>query len=119
MEKCFEELQMALGDIIVQCERKRKSNLDISLINIVYGVTDILNILRSNRIKKIFFSSRFEETKFRANFKQVLEQFSNIELITLPSPSPRYVQMTRLEKIAKYREILPKLAEKKKTDIHT
>lgn len=115
MQKCFDELQMALGDIIIQCERKRKSNLDISLTNIVYGVRDVLNILRSNAIKKIFFTSRFVEMKFRTNFKQALEQFPNIELLTLPSPSPRYVQMPRSEKVVKYRMTLPKLARKKKT----
>jgi len=36
-------------------------------------------------------------------------QYQNIELITLPSPSPRYASMSKQEKVARYTELLPKL----------
>ena len=105
-QKLFTALDMAITDIIYQCERKRKSNLDNNLINIVYAVEDITWILETNNITKIFFTSRFVETKFRQLFKNIRP---TVKLIALPSPSPRYARMNKLEKIARYRELLPKL----------
>ena len=109
MEILFTDLQMALGDIITQCERKRNSNLDITLTNIEYGVKEVDEILANNSIKKIYFTSRFVEQKYKSNFKSVIEHHPEIELITLPSPSPRYVLMTKHEKLTKYRQLLPQL----------
>lgn len=105
-ENLFSRLGIALSDIIYQCERKKNSNLDTNLVNIVYAVDDITRILDANPIEKIFFSSRFVENKFRRLFKDKLDSF---ELITLPSPSPRYATMTKSEKISRYRELLPAL----------
>jgi hypoxanthine-DNA glycosylase len=107
MEKLFTTLGMALADIIYQCERRKNSNLDINLKNIVYALDDIAQILKDNYITRIYFTSRFVETKFRSNFKEILKQYSSIELITLPSPSPRYAQMTKNQKLEKYKELLP------------
>lgn len=109
MQQLFTDLHMALADIIYQCERKKTSNLDINLTNIVYALDDITKILKENKIEKIFFSSRFVENTFRRVFKHVISQYPEIELITLPSPSPRYAQMTKIEKVKRYKELLPKL----------
>lgn len=111
MELLFTKLHMALADIIYQCERKKHSNLDVHLINIVYAVEDITSILEKNNIKTIFFSSRFVETKFRRVFKDMIKRYPSIQLITLPSPSPRYAAMSKAEKVKKYRELLPKLSK--------
>lgn len=108
MQRLLINQEIALADIIYQCERKKVSNLDIHLTNIVFAINDITNILESNKIEKIFFTSRFVEHKFKTNFKKLIAQYPEIELITLPSPSPRYVQMTKLQKLAKYRELLPR-----------
>lgn len=107
MQNLFTSLHIALADIILQCERKKLSNLDVHLTNIVYAVEDITEILKNNPMQKIFFTSRFVEKEFKKKFKQLIEQYSNIELITLPSPSPRYAAMSRIDKIKKYKEILP------------
>lgn len=109
MQELFTSLRMALGDIIYKCERKNNSNLDINLSNAVYNIKPIENVLKSNKIKTIFFSSRFVETRFRKVFKHLIEQFPSTNLITLPSPSPRYVLVTKDKKIRKYKELLPKL----------
>lgn len=109
MQKLLTRLGMAIADIIYQCERNKSSNLDINLGNIVYAVEDITQILGSNRIAKIFFTSRFVETKFRQIFKDIIKRYPNIELVTLPSPSPRYTAMTKMEKITQYRVLLPRL----------
>lgn len=105
MEKLFTELHMALADIIYQCERKNNSNLDMNLFNIVYATEDITNILKTNQITTIFFTSRNVEAKFR----KIFPQFLHLELVTLPSPSPRYAQMTKSAKITRYTELLPRL----------
>lgn len=100
---------MALADIIYQCERKKNSNLDVNLVNIVYAVKDITKILETNPITKIFFTSRGVEIKFRRIFKNIILHYPAIQLVTLPSPSPRYVLMTKVQKLRKYRELLPQI----------
>ena len=111
MEALFTSLDMSLADIIYQCERVKNSNLDINLINIVYAIDDLTKIITTQPIQTIFFTSRFVETKFKRIFKVLLSQHPNILLVTLPSPSPRYAQMTRSQKVAKYRQLLPKLVQ--------
>jgi hypoxanthine-DNA glycosylase len=109
MQRLFTDLHMALADIIYQCERKKTSNLDINLTNIVYAQADITKILHENKIDKIFFTSRFVEITFRKVFKDLITHYPQVELITLPSPSPRYAQMTKAEKIKRYKSLLPQL----------
>lgn len=109
MQTLFTKLDIALADIILECERKKNSNLDVCLINITYAVKDISNLLTNNPIKKIFFTSRFVENEFRKHFKDLIKKYPNVELFTLPSPSPRYASMRKEEKIKKYKELLPKL----------
>jgi G:T/U-mismatch repair DNA glycosylase len=108
MQELFTKLGIAMADIIYQCERKKGNNLDNNLTNIVYNIEAITEILESNRIEKIFFSSRFVEDRFKKVFKEVINRHPSIELITLPSPSPRYAQMTKEQKVQRYKELLPK-----------
>ena len=109
MEELLMALKMAVADIIYQCERKKDSNLDMNLVNIIYAIEDIAKILKNNQIIRIFFTSRFVEQKFKRHFKSLVEQFPNIELVTLPSPSPRFAAMRKEEKIKRYKEELPQL----------
>ncbi len=105
----FAKLSVAITDIIYQCERRKDNSLDSNLIKFVYNTPVIRKILRENPIKKILFSSRFVEKEFKKRFKDLIEEFSNIELITLPSPSPRYAAMSKEEKIRRYGQVFPKL----------
>ena len=98
---------MAITDIVKQCERKEGNNLDTNLFNIVYNVETINKILESSEIKKIYFTSRFVEKKFKKLFEDILNRYPDVELITLPSPSPRYAQRSKEQKISLYRELLP------------
>ncbi|MFA6271167.1 MAG: hypothetical protein WC657_08245 [Candidatus Paceibacterota bacterium] len=107
MKRLLTDLKMGIADIIYQCERVKKSNLDINLINITYAMDDIAHVLKTNKINKIFFTSRFVEAKFKTNFKAIISSYPNIELVTLPSPSPRYVQMTHAQKLKRYKYLLP------------
>ena len=101
------ELGVAVADIILKCDRKNESSLDFNLTNIVYNIRGIEQILKKHKIQKIFFTSRFVEKKFRGQFKEVVGKFADIELVTLPSPSPRYAAVTKAEKIKRYKETLP------------
>lgn len=108
-QKLFSDLGIAITDIIFQCERRDGNSLDANLINFVYNTPAITKMLRENKIEKIFFSSRFVEKEFRKRFKNLIAEFPEIELITLPSPSPRYAAMSRAEKVQKYKELFPRL----------
>ena len=109
-QKLFSELGIAMADIILQCERKDGNNLDNNLMNFIYNVDAIAEILDNNQIEKIFFSSRFVENKFKKVFKDIINHHPNTELVTLPSPSPRFARMSKEQKIMKYKELLPKLS---------
>jgi hypoxanthine-DNA glycosylase len=108
-QELLSKLGIAMVDIIYQCERKKNNNLDTNLVNIIYNIEAIVKILDSNQIDKIFFSSRSVEDKFKKVFKDIISHHLAIELITLPSPSPRYAQMSKEQKIRRYKELLPKL----------
>jgi len=109
-QQLFADLYMALSDIILSCERKKNSNLDVNLFNITYNIPAITNIISKNPIEKIFFTSRFVESVFKKNFKEVMKEHTKIQLIGLPSPSPRYALITKKEKIMNYKRLLPKLS---------
>jgi len=108
-QKLFNRLGVAITDIVLKCERKTNNNLDMNLTNIVYNTQAIVNILQKNKVKIIFFSSRFVEHLFKKQFKELVKFYSEVKLITLPSPSPRYATMSKLEKITRYKELLPRL----------
>jgi len=103
----FFKLKMAITDIVKQCERKEGNNLDTNLFNILYNVEAIRKILESYGIKKIYFTSRFVEKRFKSQFKDILKRYPDIDLVTLPSPSPRYARISKEQKISLYRELLP------------
>jgi hypoxanthine-DNA glycosylase len=106
-QKLFQDLNMALADIILSCERRDNNNLDNNLINIVYNTKEIKRIIQENRLRKIFFSSRFVELTFKKLFERFIGKSSFVELIYLPSPSPRYATMNKAEKVKRYRKLLP------------
>ena len=106
-QNLFTKLEMALSDIILSCERRKNSNLDMNLFNIVYNEKALKTIINDNAVEKIFFTSRHVEKLFRKQFREVIEKCPEIELVTLPSPSPRYAAMSKVDKIARYKEVLP------------
>lgn len=105
----FTHLRMGVSDIIHQCERREGRSSDTNLINIVYNHS-ISDILEEQNIEKIFFTSRFVEKNFQKIFIHLVERYPEVELITLPSPSPRYAQMSLDEKVEKYKGHMPVLS---------
>lgn len=108
-QKLFEKLSIAIADIIYQCERVGNSSLDVSLQKFIYNYSPIAKTLAANPIQRILFTSRFVETHYRRHFKELINKFPQVELITLPSPSPRYASMRFEEKIRVYSQYLPKV----------
>lgn len=104
----FTKLEIGIADIIYQCERKNSNSSDTNLVSIVYN-PELRNILSSNKIRIIFFSSKYVENLYRKIFKDFIQEFTNIKLICLPSPSPRYALLSKEAKIARYRNLLPKI----------
>ena len=107
-QKFLTDQLIAMADIIYQCERKLGNNSDNNLVNIIYNIEAVREILENNEIKKIYFTSCFVENKFKRYFKNLIEKFSPVELITLPSPSPRYAAMSWSEKVRRYKSVFPK-----------
>ncbi len=105
-QELLTKLGIAMADIIYQCERKEGNNLDANLVNIVYNIEAITELLDRNQIDKIFFTSRFVSNRFKKVFKDIINRHPAIELITLPSPSPRYAKMSIEQKIRRYKELL-------------
>lgn len=109
-QSLFTHLRMAITDVILQCDRSQNTNADNNLINLVFNIHVINKIIRENNIQKIFLSSRYAETLFKRNFKNLIKEFPQIKLVTLPSSSPRYAAISKAEKINRYRQLLPKLS---------
>jgi len=107
-QSLFTKLSIAIADMIYQCERKDSNSLDSNLINLVFNTKGLNKLFKNNPLQEVFFSSKFVEKQFRKNFKDLVIKYSNVKFITLPSPSPRYAAMSRVEKIKKYKEIFPK-----------
>jgi hypoxanthine-DNA glycosylase len=112
-QRLLSELGIAMADIILQCERREGTNLDNNLINCSYNLEVLKEMLVRNKLETIFFTSRYVEKIYRRLFKALLQEHPDVTLITLPSPSPRYALMTKEQKIAKYKELLPKLDTKR------
>lgn len=109
MQALFSALGMAIADMIYQCERRHGSSLDSNLVNKVYAVEQITHVLEDNPIAKLFFTGCGVETEFRHVFKKAISRHPAIELVPLPSPSPRYAVMSREQKIETYKDLLPAL----------
>jgi hypoxanthine-DNA glycosylase len=108
-QELLTKLGIAMADIIYQCERKEGNNSDVNLVNKVYNKKAIAEILDNNQIDKIFFTSRDVEKSFKKFFKYIIDRHAAIELITLPSPSPRYVLIKKEQKISRYKVLFPKV----------
>jgi len=108
-KKLLANLGMAVSDVICKVERRKNSNLDVNLKIIQLNHKVIEDILRTNKIQKIYFSSRFVEDTYRKRFKFLIAEFPTIRLLTLPSPSPRYAVLSIKQKMVKYRKLMPRL----------
>ena len=101
-QELFKKFGIGITDILLKVRRKNNSNLDDNLEIIEYNDKVLKNILANSKIKSIFFTSKYVQTHFQKLFPEI----KNAEY--LPSPSPRYARMTKVEKINYYKSKLPK-----------
>jgi hypoxanthine-DNA glycosylase len=104
------ELKMALSDTICRVERTQNNNSDNNLKVLEYNTKIVEKIIKENDIKRIYFSSRFVESIFKTKFKDLINKYPGLELVTLPSSSPRYAKMSLKEKTEIFKKLLPKLS---------
>lgn len=104
-QQLFTSLKMGIADIILKAVRTANTNSDDNLQVIEYNEKAIRQILDSNKIEMIFFTSQFVYKLF----KKLLPGVMNT--IVLPSPSPRYARMTVKEKINAYKNAMPKASK--------
>jgi hypoxanthine-DNA glycosylase len=103
----FTSLGIAVADIILECKRIGNSSLDKDLTDFTYNVAAVARVFKNNPIKAVFFTSRFVEKHYKRHFKELIEGFPGVQLITLPSPSPRYVLISKEEKTVRYAQVFP------------
>jgi len=106
-KQLFSDIHLGVGDIILSCERKDNNSLDSNLINITYN--PIVGDLLKRPLKTVYFSSRFVEMQFRKAQRDFVKNNTKIELVTLPSPSPRYATMSFKDKVQLYKRLMPKI----------
>lgn len=104
----FEQLGIAITDIIASCIRKHGNNKDKNLHVARYN-KDAINLILSNEsLKEILFTSIWVKEEFEKNIEPDLKR-KNIIKTVLPSPSPIYRRLKFEEKVERYKLLLPAL----------
>lgn len=106
-ERLMRELRVALGDVILSCRRANNTNADTALKDITYNTEGISAVLAQSDVTTIYFTSSFVARVFKTHFTNVINAYPQIRYVTLPSPSPRYANMSKAEKVRRYRALLP------------
>jgi hypoxanthine-DNA glycosylase len=96
----FQHLNIGMLDVIQACRRKKSSNLDTDLTDIVWNQADFEQIFRENTIKTVFCTGKAVAQIFQ---KWYPEQ----ACVALPSPSPLYAAMRFEEKLEFYKNVFP------------
>lgn len=81
------EERIGVGDVIKSCVRKGGRASDSDLLEIEWN-RELLKLIRTHRIQKIFFTSRQVERWFRNLYRQEIWPDS----VTLPSPSGQAIR---------------------------
>lgn len=98
----FKKHKIGIVDIFLKVKRKEDNNTDQNLDVVEYNDEAIKEILQTENIKTIYFTSKFVEKTFLKLFPEIKTGEC------LPSPSPRYARMSMAEKINYYKLKLPK-----------
>jgi G:T/U-mismatch repair DNA glycosylase len=64
----FTRLEMAIADIVLQCERTEGNNQDRNLRIIAYNIQAIEDVIERHPIERIFFTSLFVLKEYRKVF---------------------------------------------------
>ena len=97
----FNDLNIGLLDLIHACRRKKQSNLDTDLMDIIWNKPQFELIFKEKDIKNVFCTGKGVAHIFQ-------KWFPKVSCIILPSPSPLYASMRFDEKVDFYHNIMPK-----------
>lgn len=87
IQKLLTNKKLAVGDLIVSCRRKKGGASDSDLYDIIWN-TELLDVIRKNKIRKLYFTSKQVETWFAKLFPES----DDLRKITLISPSAQSVR---------------------------
>lgn len=79
--------KLAVGDVISSCRRKKGGASDSDLYDIEWN-TDLIDVIRKHKIKKVYFTSKKVETWF----ERLFPESDDLTKITLISPSAQSVR---------------------------
>jgi hypoxanthine-DNA glycosylase len=99
-KQLFQELNIGLVDVIHACRRKKASNLDTDLTDIVWNKAEFEAIFKEKTIKNVFCTGKGVLHIFQ---KWYPEQ----ACVALPSPSPLYAAMRFEDKFLFYKTVFP------------
>ena len=97
----FDHLNIGLIDLIKACRRKKPSNLDTDLMDIIWNQAEFDLVFEKHAIQTVFCTGKGVAQVFQ---KWYPEQ----TCIVLPSPSPLFAAMRFEEKVAFYKNVFPK-----------
>ena len=100
-KQLFQSLNIGLLDVIQACRRKKASNLDTDLTDIIWNQAEFDYIFKENAIENVFCTGKAVAQIFQ---KWYPEQ----PCVALPSPSPLYAVMRFEEKVDFYKKVFPK-----------
>ena len=104
----FSKMKIAISDVLLEVYREKNNSSDENLVDVIYNSKALKEILVNNPIIKIYFTSQFAAKSFSKIAKEEAIDIAKFELITLPSPFPRYASMSIDAKIKMYKKFLPK-----------
>ena len=100
-QRLFEEKCLGLMDLIAACRRKKDSNLDSDLADIVWNKPAFEQLFAAQDIDAVLCTGKGVATIFKT-------WFPDKRCVILPSPSPLFAAMRFEDKLAFYRGIFPK-----------
>ena len=100
-QRLFTEKCLGMMDLIAACRRKKNSNLDTDLTDIVWNKPAFEALFNAQAIDCVFCTGKGVATIFT-------KWFPDKPCVTLPSPSPLFAAMRFEEKWTFYQGVFPK-----------
>ncbi len=97
----FTQNGIGMMDLIAACRRKKNSNLDTDLTDIVWNRPAFEHLFGTQQIDAVFCTGKGVATIFKG-------WFPDVNCVALPSPSPLFAAMRFEEKVAFYQNVFPK-----------
>jgi hypoxanthine-DNA glycosylase len=97
----FTQKCIGLMDLIAACRRKKNSNLDTDLTDIVWNKPAFERLFATESIDTVFCTGKGVATIFT-------KWFPDVHCVVLPSPSPLFAAMRFDQKWAFYADVFPK-----------